>query len=643
MAGLIKRESVDAVRDQTRIDEVIATSVALINAGGGALKGLCPFHDEKTPSFYVRPSIGRYHCFGCGESGDAISFIEQTQALGFADAVEYLANLSGVTLQYEDRPIGSDRQRDTPELRPRIIAANNAACEFFKSQLVTPDAAPARKFLVDRAFSREAAALFEVGFAPAGWDNLTRHLTGLGFTNHELVEAGLAKPRNNGNGVYDLFRGRLMFPIRDVSGMLLGFGGRRLDELEDNPDQVAKYLNTPETLVYKKSKVLFGIDRAKEAIRKSKRVVIVEGYTDVMAAWLSGVECAVATCGTAFGGEHAKLVRRIMGDHVTGGGLKLAEGSSLGGEVIFTFDGDKAGQEAALKAFGEDQRFHAQTFVAVEPGGMDPCELRIAKGPNAVLDLVNNREPLFKFVIRAKLRQFDLETIEGRVEALRATAPIVARIRDAAYREDYCKELARMIGTDLPSVHQLVQQLIRAAGRSNQPQTSAQGVAVAKRAPFGYEVMQTASPLISVERDALTALLQSPQLVEPVFDTLPCDTFTHPALAWMHAIVQQAGGQAQAAQLGPKLWVQQVEDLANPAIRPLLNLLAISALPVADETKLGAYISDVMANLQVQHLDRQIAEAKGRLSRAEANGSGYTDATIEIQQLEAARRALLAH
>ena len=640
MVGLIKRESVDAVRDQTRIDEVVGSQVTLTNAGGGALKGLCPFHEEKTPSFYVRPAIGRYHCFGCGERGDAISFVEHTQALGFTDAVEYLANLAGISLQYEDRPLGAERAHGTPELRPRILAANIAAAKYFQDQLVTPEAAPARKFLRERAFSREAATLFEVGFAPTGWDNLSRHLAGLGFTNHEIVEAGLAKPRNNGNGIYDLFRGRLMFPIRDVSGGILGFGGRRLDELEDEPDKVAKYLNTPETLVYKKSKVLFGIDKAKNAIRTGKRVVIVEGYTDVMAAWLSGVECAVATCGTAFGSEHAKLVRRIMGDHVTGGGLKLAEGSSLGGEVIFTFDGDKAGQEAALKAFGEDQRFHAQTFVAVEPNGMDPCELRIAKGPTAVQDLVNNREPLFKFVIRAKLRQFDLENIEGRVEALRATAPIVANIRDLAYREDYCKELARMIGTDLPSVQKAVAQFGRNSPRGSFPTTGAQP-RIPGKAPLGYDVMQAENPALKVERDAIKALLQAPDQVEPVFDELPSDTFTHPALAWMHSIIQLAGGQASAAQLGPKLWIQQVEERANPALRPLLSLLAISALPVAEESKQSVYISDVIANLQVQHLDRQITEAKGRLSRAEANGSGYTDATIEIQQLEAARRALL--
>lgn len=198
-----------------------------------------------------------------------------------------------------------------------------------------------------------------------------------------------------------------------------------------------------------------------------------------------------------------------------------------------------------------------------------------------------------------------------------------------------------MVGTDIPNVRQVVAQFGQTRGRANQLATSTQGVPVARRAPFGYDALQSENPAILVERDALAALLQTPQFVASTFDTLPPDTFTHPALAWMHAIVQQAGGQAAAAQLGPKLWIQQVEDKANPAIRPLLSLLAISALPVADESQMAAYVNEVMANLQVQHLDRQIAAAKGRLSRAEANGSGFAEATIEIQQLETARRALL--
>ena len=637
MPGLIRRESVDAVRDLARIDDVVSGELTLVPAGSGSLKGLCPFHDEKTPSFHVRPAIGRYYCFGCGESGDAIDFVERTQGLGFTDAVERLAASFGVTLKYEGAG-GSEPRHSVPrELRPRAIAANVAAAAYFQTQLLQPAAGAARKFLHERQFSRGAASAFEVGFAPMGWDNLVNHLAAMGFTQAEMLAAGLVKTRNTGNGVYDVFRGRLMFPIKDTSGVIIGFGGRRLDELEDNPNNVAKYLNTTETILYKKSQVLFGIDKARDEIRRLKQVVLVEGYTDVMACWLAGVKTAVATCGTAFGGDHAKLVRRLMGDHVAGGGLALAAGESLGGEVIFTFDGDQAGQAAALKAFGEDQRFHAQTFVAVSPDGMDPCELRITRGDAAVVDLIRNREPLFKFVVKSKLREFDLETIEGRVDALRAAAPIVAGIRDFAYRENYSKELARMLGVDVDAARAAV----AAAARGGHARTSARGIAAAGAPAFGFDVLRTANPVLQTERAALAATLQSPELVSPQFDALRADTFTHPALAWLHLVIQQAGGLANAAEIGPRRWINLVAEHANPALQPLLNTLAITSLPVSDGAKLPAYIAEVVADLQIQSLDRRIAAARGRLSRAEANGSGYLETSAEIQALEAQRRALL--
>ncbi|MCL1799994.1 MAG: DNA primase [Promicromonosporaceae bacterium] len=639
MPGLILRESVDAVRDATRLDDVVGTSVTLVPAGGGALKGLCPFHDEKTPSFHVRPSLARYHCFGCGESGDAIDFVSQLQGLGFTEAVEYLARLSGIELKYaESSGFSGTKRPDNRELRSRAILANEAAAAFFRSQLLKPEAVAARKFLAERKFNRQAAELFEVGFAPASWDALTNHLSAQGFTTTELTGAGLAKPRNSGTGVYDFFRGRLMFPIRDTAGTLVGFGGRRLDELEEQPDKVAKYLNTPETVLYKKSQVLFGIDKARNPIRTQKQVAVVEGYTDVMAAQLSGVEAAVATCGTAFGSEHAKLIRRLMGDHVAGGGLTLAEGTTLGGEVIFTFDGDRAGQEAALKAFGEDQRFHAQTFVAVEPSGLDPCDLWVKSGPEAVRQLIKNREPLFKFVIKSKLRQFDLETVEGRVEAIRATAPVVAQIRDAAYRSHYQKELAGLVGVDVASVSAAVSAALKDFRQSRRA-PSGSG-AVRRLPPYGFDALQSRDPSLAIQRYALAAVLQSPELVEPEFDTLPTDTFTHPALAWLHLVIQAAGGVTIAAAHGPKRWIKEVEEQANPILWPLLNSLAIAALPVGEGSQLRLYIDDVVANLRIEHLDRQIAAAKGRLSRAEANGSGYSEISAEIQELEAGKRAL---
>lgn len=347
MPGLIRRSDIDEVRARTNIADIIGDHVALKGAGSGSLKGLCPFHEERSPSFNVRPGVGRYHCFGCGEGGDVFAFLQKMDHVTFQEAVERMAARLGYQLHYED---GGASATDHG-LRARVIAANTAAEAFFSAQLGTPEAEPGRQFLGSRGFDQAAAVLFGVGFAPRG-GALGRALKAQGFTDDELVTAGLLGRGERGD-VYDRFRGRLVWPIRDVTGATLGFGARRL--LDD--DKGPKYLNTPETAVYHKSQVLYGLDLAKRDIAKGKQVVVVEGYTDVMAAHLAGVTTAVATCGTAFGVDHIKIVRRVLGD------VANADVRSTG-EVIFTFDPDEAGQKAASRAFAEEQRFAAQTFVA---------------------------------------------------------------------------------------------------------------------------------------------------------------------------------------------------------------------------------------------------------------------------------------
>ncbi|BDZ46670.1 hypothetical protein GCM10025866_25790 [Naasia aerilata] len=273
-----------------------------------------------------------------------------------------------------------------------------------------------------------------MGFAPKSWDELTKHLRGRGFSDQELLAAGLVS--SGDRGVYDRFRGRVVWPIRDLSGETVGFGARRL--LED--DKGPKYLNTPETAVYHKAQVLYGLDLAKRDISRGRRVVVVEGYTDVMACHLAGVTTAVATCGTSFGVDHIKILRRVLGDD-----------SGLG-EVIFTFDPDAAGQKAAVRAFGEEQRFAAQTYVATGPEGLDPCDLRLAQGDEAVRGMIDSKKPMFEFIILQQLRAHDLDTVEGRVAALRAAAPVVAEIRDPSLRPGYARELARWLGMELGEV-----------------------------------------------------------------------------------------------------------------------------------------------------------------------------------------------
>ena len=288
---MIRREDIAAVREACRIEEVVGEHVTLKSAGVGALKGLCPFHDEKTPSFHVRPVVGLWHCFGCGEGGDVISFIQKINHMSFVEAVEMLAQRYSITLHYEE---GGRRVREEePGKRQRLLDAHNVAEDFYREQLMSHEAKPGRAFLANRGFSQSDSAQFGIGYSPQSWDSLTRLLRSRGFTDAEILAAGLASQGNR--GIYDRFRGRLMWPIRDITGATVVFGARRLDDSDTNSP---KYLNTPETAIYHKSQVLYGLDLAKREISRRRRIVIVEGYTDVMAAHVAGEVTAVATCGT---------------------------------------------------------------------------------------------------------------------------------------------------------------------------------------------------------------------------------------------------------------------------------------------------------------------------------------------------------
>ena len=484
--GRIRAADIALVRERSKIDEIVGEHLQLKRAGGGSLKGLCPFHDEKSPSFQVTPTRNLYHCFGCGVGGDVISFIQQIDHLSFSEAVELLAGRANVELHYEDdggRPTGGPDRAQVGQ-RARLVAANTAAAAFYVEQLGTPEAAPARQFLAERGFDRQVAVDFGCGFAPGGWDALTRHLRGKGFSQAELVTGGLAKESSRGS-LIDRFHRRLLWPIRDITGDVIGFGARKL--MDDDPGP--KYLNTPETPLYKKSTVLYGIERAKRDIARRHQAVVVEGYTDVMACHLAGVTTAVASCGTAFGAEHISVLRRLLMDQ-----------DEFRGEVVYTFDGDAAGQAAAMKTFGEDQRFVGQTFVAVEPDGRDPCELRQEHGDAAVRDLVARRTPLIAFVLKTTLAGYDLDTVEGRVAALEKTVPLVAQIKDHALRPAYARQLAGMIGnTDEAEVLDRVRRLTGdgAGGERPRPRPRA-----AQRTPDDAAV--------EVEREAVKAALQVP-------------------------------------------------------------------------------------------------------------------------------------
>ena len=663
MAGLIRREDIEAVRERARLEDVVGEHVTLKNAGVGSLKGLCPFHDERTPSFHVRPQLGYWHCFGCGEGGDVITFIEKIHHLGFAEAVEYLADRTGVQLRYEEG--GAVRRGVEPGTRQRLMDANRLAEAWFREQLATPEAQPGRDFLTSRGFDRHAAAHFGVGYAPAGWDNLARYLRSAGYTEAELVDSGLcSRGGQDGRRVYDRFRGRLIWPIRDVTGATVGFGARRLSE----DDQSPKYLNTPETPVFHKSQVLYGLDLAKREVARSHRIVVVEGYTDVMAAHLSGVTTAVATCGTAFGADHVRVVRRLLGDvDDPAAGVVTGQGrEARGGEVIFTFDGDAAGQKAALRAYAEDQRFATQTFVAVDPGGLDPCDLRMKEGDSGIPRLLSRRVPLFEFVIRTSLSHLDLDTSEGRVRGLRSAAPVVAGIRDRALKREYTRRLAGWLGLPDAEVHAAVQ----AAGRrGTQPgavrggQWPADETAGPDAAPV-RGLPPVTDPVAQLEREALAVIIQFPMAAHQAdADDLGADSFgqlTHRAVyeavaaaggtAEVPGLVQQAVaagmGEQEAQRRATLRWLQQVRDGAIGLVEAAITELAVAPLPLptirghgaeVDASGLERYAKGVLDSLAVMGINRQLVEMRSRHRRMSPQEEGYRELFSQIAALEQRR------
>jgi DNA primase len=604
MAGRIKDEDVQHIRDHAPIDDVVGEYVQLKSAGGGQKKGLCPFHDEKSPSFHVTPSKGYFHCFGCQTGGDVIAFLMKIDHLTFTETIERLADRIGYTLRYEE----SGSAPSGPSVnRSRLVAANALAATFFQEQLNTsPDAAHGRDLLTKRGFDKSACETFGVGYAPDSWDSLTKYLRAAGYTIEELELAGLSKMGER--GPIDKFRNRLTWPIRDISGDVVGFGARKL--ASDEEDQGPKYLNTSETPIYKKSQVLYGLDMAKKEIAKKRQVVIVEGYTDVMAAHLAGITTAVATCGTAFGAEHIRIIRRLLMDD-----------DAFRGEVIFTFDGDAAGQKAAMRAFSEDQKFVTQTFVAVEPDGLDPCDLRQIKGDLALRDLIAKRVPLFEFAIRTELKLHNLTTAEGRVNALNATAPLVAQIRDKSLRPEYSRLLAGWLGIEVEIVTSAVSQ---GARRSVPVATEAEGDQVDQSwRPHPQE------PRLLLEREVLKARLQMPDLVT-TWSEIEETAFTHPAYVEMKRVID--------AHTSSTI---QIDEISDERMKTLFTELTVE--PIRSDGEVSArYIESIVARLREVGISRAIADLKSNLQRLNPveNPDEYNAAFSSLVALEATRRGL---
>ena len=614
MAGRIRQADVDEVKARTNIADIIGERVALKSAGVGSLKGLCPFHDERSPSFNVRPQAGFYHCFGCGESGDVYSFLRAMDHVTFTEAVERLAGRIGFTLHYED---GGAAPEHTG--RARLYAANAAAADFFRAQLMTPEADTARRFLGQRGFDAGAAGHFGVGYAPKGWSGMHSALRAQGFTDEELSSAGLVSQGQR--GVYDRFRGRVVWPIRDVTGQVIGFGARRLFDDDNGP----KYLNTPETTIYKKAQVLYGLDLAKREISREHRVVVVEGYTDVMACHLAGITTAIATCGTAFGADHITVLRRVMGD------------DSTAGEVVFTFDPDAAGQKAALRAFADAKRFNAQTYVATGPEGLDPCDLRLARGDGAVRALMETKVPMVEFVLDQRISGYDLASVEGRVGALRTAAPVVAELRDPLLQPEYVRVLARRLGMDTEDVRREVDR----AGRGGARQDAAPrpGAAAEPVSDDGGQRVTLASlprtPEVGIERDALMGVLQFGHRMDAALVARALELpFRNQALDAVRSAVREAADMQR-----PGWSVDAVSAVREP-YRGLAAELLAGDFPALTDDAAVTSAEDLARRLVMRGFDREKAELLGAIQRVPADSEDGRRIRLRLRELDAQRQAL---
>jgi DNA primase len=614
MAGKISSRDIEEIKARVNIADIVGSYVALKPASAGSLKGLCPFHQEKSPSFNVRPLQGFYHCFGCGEGGDVYKFLQEMESLSFYEAVENLAGKVGYTITYEAGAKGPDQGQ-----KARIYEANSAAAKFFQDQLMTDAAIPGREFLKSRGFDKAAAELFGVGFAPKGWNSLTDHLKASGFTEDELVMASLSSKGER--GLYDKFRGRLIWPIRDTSNQVIGFGARKLFD----DDQGPKYLNTSETPVYHKSAVLYGIDLAKKEISKSQTVVVVEGYTDVMACHLAGVTTAVATCGTAFGDEHIRILNRMLSANVD----KPAE-------VIFTFDPDEAGQKAAMRAFADADKFHANSFIAIGPNGLDPSDLRVQNGDEAIKLMIENKKPIYEFAIKQKMKNFNLESVEGRVGAARAASAVIATIRDSALRSVYIRELANWVNLDLSEVTALVDRAIKekvvsAVAPLRQDVTPQAPVETSFQAP------DLNDPAVRFERQLLEVLIQQPTLVSQAEMT---ELVSGDFLAGAHGALARGISTVLEFRADPN-WLPKIAEAIDPTLHSTLRALAATALPAANEHEVARYVAGVVNSGFIALLTRQKLSLQAVLRQIDPSETArISEIQRELISIEERRRKL---
>lgn len=582
----IRQDDVEAVRERTDIVRLVQQHVALKKAGR-SFSGLCPFHQEKTPSFTVDPGKGVYYCFGCGKGGNAFHFVMEVEQLTFPEAVERLAGPAGVTLRYEGG--GRDDRRERSR-RDALFRANDLAADLYHRVLLDGrEGEEARRYLRSRGLTKETVERFRIGYAPGYPDFVLRRL-GRELSPEILTEAGVAMKDQRG-GVRDRFRARITFPIADLSGRSVGFGARLLQG--DGP----KYLNSPETPVYRKGELLYNLDRAKGEIGKGGTAYVVEGYTDVIALAQGGVEVAVATCGTALSEGHFRLLSRFAA------------------KMVLAFDSDEAGARAAERAAGLFEAYPLEVAVLVLPEGLDPADLVKERGADAFREQAEEAVPLVEYMLRRSLRDADLETPEGRSRAVRGALPVVEGLDDLVRREQYAGMLADLTGVTTSTV------LLELERRDEGP--ARREPKVTRRPGTG----EPRTPTQELEKEALKLLAQAPEAARPVAAPIDPDHFETDRYRRAFAILREAG--ADAAVL--------VERGSEEGLGELIAQLAVEPLTVEPTRE---YAERVFSRLEEVFLGRKIQMMKKRLERLNPTDDprAYDSLFEELITLESQRR-----
>lgn len=581
------RDDIDRVRDSTDLVELVA-EVTKVKRTGRSVMAVCPFHQEKTPSLSIDPARGLYHCFGCGKSGDIFAWVQETQGADFREAVELLARRAGVTLTEEP---GQAERRGR---REELIRATRAAVDFYRDRLkVGGDAGGARSYLRGRGYDTDVVAQFELGYSPDGWDELTRHLTHRKFSERTLIDSGLAS-RNRRGRLTDRFRGRIMFPIFDLRGDPVGFGARLL--AGDGP----KYLNTAETQIYHKARLLYGLNWAKGEIVRRGESIVVEGYTDVIALHLAGHPVAVATCGTALGEEHLDLLRRFSE------------------RVVLAFDADAAGEGAARRGFDIAIPGDLDLRVAALPAGRDPADLVAAGDENLLVAATESSQPLLQFTIDGALAKFDLDEPEARGRAVRAGAALVARYPDPVVRHEYARVISKRTGVELSLVEDAVAAAVREGSKSKAPPPRR----ARRRRLTGNQ---------KAEQELLRLIMANhPELRRYDIDESLFSDQLH------RAAYRLVGDEVWALRPGEPPDLGRIIGTAETEEGQLLTELAM-------EPRGESSPHEIINRLQVGAMVRRIEELQRSLENLQPDDQGYSDMFSELITLEKQRRRLRSH